>query len=118
MRITRSLNKAILLGLQKSVDGYVRLEDFMYNTYFYNLGYDRVLKQSSLSKAIQRLREKGWVDFVDDQKLVLKLTNQGLDEALWTSLNDEGEWDGRWRIIVYDIPENRKVVRDVLRQKL
>lgn len=27
-------------------------------------------------------------------------------------------WDGKWRIVIWDIPEKRRIARDLLRHKL
>ncbi len=36
-----------------------------------------------------------------------------LDGAVW-----KGRWDGKWRIIIFDIPEKKKVLRERVRGKL
>ena len=86
----------MLLALEKSVDGYVRVEDFLYNTHIYAKGYERNIKKPLLSQAIRRLREKGLIDFIDEKKLILKLTDRGLDKAIWAKLKEEDsrDWDG------------------------
>lgn len=118
MRAKKSIGNFILLALEKSVDGYVRFEDFAYHHYRYHYGYPD-LKKSSLSQTLKRLREKGLIDFVDDQKLVYKLTDKGKQKAVWESVkNDNKKWDGKWRIVIFDIPEKRRVLRDLLRRNL
>lgn len=107
--------------LEKSVDGYVRLEDFLYNPHYYSYGggWEYPLEKAALSKALKRLRENGFVDLISDQELTLRLTDKGKSEALWTKmkLGDE-KWDGKWRLVIWDIPEKRKKVRDLLRYQL
>ena len=107
--------------LEKAVDGYVRMEDFLYNPgfYAYGSGWEYPLKKAALTKAIKRLRENGLIDFVDDKTLMFRLTDSGKDRALWIKIKEEEEkWDGRWRLVFWDIPEKRKMVRDLLRYKL
>lgn len=113
------LSKGILLALEKSVDGYVRLEDFLYNTHIYAKGYDRPLKKSRLTQALKRLREKGLVkqDLIDEEKVIFKLTQLGRD-ILGGEAFSKFDWDGRWRIVIFDIPEENKRVRDQFRRKL
>lgn len=109
----------ILLALEKSVDGYVRFEDFTYNSWFYAQGYERNLKKSSLSQAIKRLRENDLVELLSDGELVLRLTDRGKDRALWAKMKIVDEkWDGKWRLVCWDIPEKRRSARNLLRQKL
>lgn len=119
MQTNKSLTSFILLALEKAVDGYIRFEDFAYNPHIYARGYDRSLKKSALSQAFKRLREMGLIDFVDDQQLIYRLTDKGLDKALWTKLIlDKEKWDGKWRLVIFDIPEKRRTVREVLRARL
>lgn len=114
----KTLKNLILLILEKSVDGYVRFEDFTYHHYRYKYGISE-LKKSDLAKVFKRLREQGLVELISDTELVFKLTDQGRDKALWEKLkNTEEKWDGRWRIVIWDIPEKRRLVRDLLRFKL
>src|SRR3989344_8849895 len=116
MNKSKSLPKYILLALEKSVDGYIRMEDFLYNTHYYAYcnGWQYPLKKSSLSITLKRLRENGFIDFVNDKTLAFKLTNSGKDKALWIKMQeDEEKWDGKWRFVIWDIPEKRRKVRDL-----
>lgn len=121
MNKRNSLPKAILLALEKSVDGYIRMEDFTTHPekYAYGSGWGNSLKKSDISQALKRLREKGFIDFVDDKTLIFRLTDSGKDQALWIKMREEvKEWDGKWRLIIWDIPEKRRIARDLLRHKL
>lgn len=112
------LTDLILLAIEKSVDGYVRFEDFAHNHYRYHYGIPE-LKKSYFAKAIKRLREKGLIDFVSNKELALRLTDSGKDRALWLKIKQgEEKWDGKWRLVVWDIPEKRRQARDLLRFKL
>lgn len=117
----KSLTSLILLTIEKSVDGLVRFEHFAEKPHLYAYfgWWDRPLKKSALALALKRLRENGLVDFVDDKELVVRLTDRGKDKALWIKMKviDE-QWDNKWRIIIWDIPEKRRVARDLLRYKL
>ena len=121
MYTKKSLTNLILLTLEKSVDGYVRMEHFAYkpHLYAYYGWWDRTLKKSALALALKRLRENGFIDLIDDKELVFRLTEKGRDKALWTRMKfiDE-KWDGKWRIVIWDVPEKRRVARDLLRNKL
>ncbi len=120
MRIYKGkLSQTILLALEKTVDGYIRLEDFLYNTHIYAKGYERILKKSEFSQALKRLRERGLVEkgFVDEGKIIFKLTALGRD-ALGVKAVSEFDWDGIWRVVIFDIPENKRRIRDQFRRKL
>jgi DNA-binding HxlR family transcriptional regulator len=112
-----SLSDLILLYLEKSIDGYVRLEDFLYNTHIYAKGYDRPLKKSVLAQALKRLREKALVEQVfESENLAYRLSISG-QELLYFQ-HEEKNWDGKWRIIIFDIPEKQRKIRRILRGKL
>ncbi len=115
------LTDLVLLAIEKSIDGYIRLEDFLYNPgyYAYGSGWSYPLKKSDLSQAIKRLREKGFIELIDDKELILRLTDSGKDRALWQKMIlGSMKWDGRWRLVLWDIPEKRRLARDLLRFKL
>lgn len=108
------LTDLILVVLEKSIYGYVKFEDFIYNPLL-----ERPVNKSMLSQAAKRLREKGFIELVSDQELTLRLTDSGKDRALWAKMKNGDEvWDGRWRLVVWDIPEKRRQARDLLRFKL
>lgn len=73
----------------------------------------------ALSQAIRRLRTRGLIEKErkDERHLVLCLTEAGR-EFVFLKGGDESHWDGKWRIVVFDIPEDKKVVRNLFRRKL
>ena len=53
----------------------------------------------------------------------IKVTDKGRKKALEIDLADlklekPKKWDGIWRIVMFDIPEEKRPARDVLRSKL
>ncbi|MBI2020223.1 hypothetical protein HYS94_02275 [Candidatus Daviesbacteria bacterium] len=117
----KTLTNIILLILEKSVDGTVRINDFLNNPSFYAYkgGWDYPLKKSSLARTVKRLRENGLIDFISDQELLIRLTDEGRDRALWEKVRSENtKWDGKWRLVIWDVPEKRRQARDLLRYKL
>ena len=118
MNKKKSLSKLILLSLEKAVDGYIRLEDFAYHNYRYKYGIPD-LKKPALSNALKRLRENGFIEFISDKELALRLTDKGKNKALWVKMKlEQGKWDGKWRMVIWDIPEKRRKARDLLRYEL
>lgn len=112
----KSLTKAILLVLEKAVDGYVRVEDFAYHHYRYHYGVPE-LKKSSLSQALKRLREGGLIEEVKLKKnVIIKLTDEG--RGLVSDEFDESKWDGKYRIVIFDIPEQKRIIRNLFRRNL
>lgn len=119
MRVKNSLGKNILLAIEKSVTGYLTLEDFVYNPHKFLYGYPRDYSRSRLVQAIKRLREKGFIEFINEEKLILKLTDEGFNFQIKEKIKtSDDKWDGKWRLVVFDIPEKRRTARDLLRIRL
>lgn len=116
-----SLNEYALMVLEKAVDGFVRYDDLIHHSSQYAWGgrWDNPLKKSLLAQAISRLREKGLIEYEKEKtnKIILKLTNLGRD-AVGDLVSLEEEWDGKWRIVLFDIPESKNSVRDLFRRRL
>ncbi len=76
----------------------------------YNLKY----RMKSVSG---RLVAKGYVVWVErDSKKYLRITPAGhkafaFEQAKVALKNQKKKWDGRWRMIVFDVPERRRPVR-------
>lgn len=115
MRKKKVITNLLLLALEKAVDGYVAFDDFIHNPMLEG----RYLKKSELALALKRLRENGFIELVDDEQLAFRLTDSGRDRALWLKMKDTNDpWDGKWRLVIWDVPEKRRVARDLLRYKL
>jgi len=78
----------------------------------------------SASRAVSRLADAGLVAFETTKSgKVLRLTERGrqrllLAEAKNFRLKKPKRWDKKWRIVTFDIREERKSLRDVLRETL
>ena len=119
----KSLSSIVLLAIENTVDGTVRLNDFINRPHLYTFGSggDYPLKKTSLSKAIERLRLKKMIEQAteSEDEIILRLTDPGRDRAFWLKIaQDTKEWDGRWRLVFWDIPEDHKEIRNLLRSKL
>lgn len=116
-----SSTEFILITLERSVDGLMGFSDFMNRPHWYGKGYGfgSPLKKSALSVAVNRMKERGLVEFeknAEDQ-ILIKLTDMGKD--FLGDLSSSGdEWDGKWRIVIFDIPETKKAIRDLFRRRL
>lgn len=119
MNTRASIGDYLLIALEKTVDGYIRLEDFLYNTHIYAKGYERPLKKSSFAKALKRLRERGLIEVDSETEIIIKLTDEGKTQALWEKVRHlEGIWDNKWRIVAFDIPETHSLIRNLFRRRL
>lgn len=97
--------------------------------------YGRILKTAQrewteinrreLSRAIRRLYESRLVHYAhhEDGSTEIVLTQEGREVALRHKLDEmhiaaPAKWDNRWRIILFDVPEPLKNMRDSLRKQL
>ena len=118
MNVKNSLTKAILLSLERSIDGYLKFEHFINNPHKYIYGYPRQINKNKISQALKRLTEKGMVDFYGTQEIMIKLVIKADDKLNTLMKKREYEWDGRWRIVIFDIPEKHRKARNLIRFKL
>jgi predicted transcriptional regulator len=64
-----------------------------------------------------RLAEKGYVKFEErNGKRYARITDRGQLELAKTRPTVRRRWDTRWRVVLFDVPEKRKAVRDRLRR--
>lgn len=79
---------------------------------------------SSVNTAIKRLREKGLIAWEKtDNGIFLRLTKEGertieLIERNEFKIVKPKKWDGKWRIIIFDIRETKRVARNKFRMTL
>jgi len=97
--------------------------------------YFRVLKsiprewkkfdRPTLYRLSHSLKNKGLIDHIkkSNEEIEIVMTPKGQTYLSRFELDDlrfspEQKWDGKWRLILFDIPETRKRGRDALRRKL
>ncbi len=78
--------------------------------------------EREVTQALQGLINRGLVRCeYQEAKRIVKLTNKGQLEALFRRSklpHIHQRWDGRWRVVIFDIPEQASLVRDRLRKLL
>lgn len=115
-----SLPYFILLALEKSIRAHELFIDFAYHHHemIYS-SYPREIKYGALYQAVRDLRKKGFIETSKNEgKMILKLTDRGREEAIIKKLLNRKNWDGKWRIVIFDIPEKHRKLRQILRGKL
>lgn len=80
---------------------------------------------SRINQEIKRLQKRGLVEIIKRKNGLtsIKLTNEGkeklkkyrMDEL---SIEKPNKWDGKWRIVIFDIPVSKNNNRWFLRQKM
>lgn len=117
----KSLSYFILFGMEASIQAWVRFTDFIYNpSYYAYSNYPRKLNYGAMYQALKDLREKGYIEITKDEegKILVKLTESGKEKVLIQKLLENKRWDKKWRIVIWDIPEKHRKLRDLLRRKL
>lgn len=83
------------------------------------------IEAEELRASIRRLYQSRLVDARDhpDGSTTITLTAAGKLKALTYKIDEmkirrPPSWDGKWRIILFDIPEKRRKIRDALRHHL
>lgn len=62
-------------------------------------------------------------EYNDNGTVTVKITHKGMIRALTYRLNTmelkkPKTWDGKWRVVIFDIPEKHKRVREIFRMRL
>ncbi len=78
----------------------------------------------SVNDAVKRLRERGLIEWKETERGVfLRLTKEGeraieILEGREFKIPKPKKWDGKWRVIIFDIKETRRETRDKFRRTL
>lgn len=82
-------------------------------------------KVKQLRHSAYYLKKRGLVEFIkeSDKEIVVKITNNGRKylkkfDIENMRLDKTSGWDGKWRLVIFDIPEKYKNTREALRKKL
>ncbi len=73
-------------------------------------------KRESVRTTLWRLQKKGLVEQAQNGEL--KLSERGAELVKQKEGHPEEPWDGKWRLITFDVPEKRRRERDWLRNAL
>jgi phenylacetic acid degradation operon negative regulatory protein len=121
-RRENSLKYKLLLLFASTIDEATDVVDIFLNPYRHFLGTP-LYKRQTLANTISSLAKTGYIErkVKEDGEVVYRLTTQGeiklVREIPLARFKSKG-WDGRWRAVIFDIPENQKATREKLRHKL
>lgn len=83
------------------------------------------INKSRLYSAVKEFYNERLIDYKEDNNGNVKiiLTKEGQKRALKFKLDEMEikkpvQWDKKWRIVIFDIPEKKKKAREALRKKL
>ncbi len=74
-----------------------------------------------LRHLLKRLEEQKDVQFITENgETLIKLTDKGRVKLLKYNIDnmtiEDKSWDGKWRLIIYDIPDRKRTERDIFRR--
>ena len=80
-------------------------------------------ERTSLYASVRYLRKKKFIKRGSKQRDTITLTNRGFRHAISDAfrnlkINRPEQWDGVWRMVVFDVPEKDKWARDNFARKL
>lgn len=86
----------------------------------------KLYRQNTVYQTLRRAEKDGFVKKkIIDEQIYIALTKFGREklEQIRSKPNFDvetknKEWDGRYRLVFFDIPEKNRVIRDLLRSKL
>lgn len=82
-------------------------------------------KRKRLKQTLNRFRKQKFVEVVENEagRGFLRITKEGMKKALSFKLDEinvkkQKRWDKKWRIVIFDISDKRKALRDEFRVRL
>ena len=76
----------------------------------------------NFSQLVFHLKRKGYIRIKNlEHKKGVILTRKGAEKALrvqWKTQQKQKRKDGKWQMVIFDIPEDKKVLREILRGAL
>ncbi len=120
-QLALSVAETILLSALEI--GEISLQAFFPPKYARKYGYASLIPRKQLVNECWRLKKRG---LIQKHGTIYRLTQKGEREAFFANLDGvvDGykpkpeKWDGKWRMIFFDIPEKKRRYRDELRRML
>lgn len=119
------INKTVLKTLQKrAVLPIIELKNEVKEVILEDFELSSQKPEYAISRSIKNLVDSGMVEILkSDNQEYVRMTPEGKNRLHSITLEAEGAlvsttWDGMWRIILVDIPEDRKSEREAVRYLL
>lgn len=117
--LRKGLTRDLLILLAVLVD---EIDAYSFKNQLRRLYCDGWYKRSSFGPTVSRLLSVGDIEKIEKKgKMYYRLTSKGsqrIKEDIPISKLARRPWNGRWRIVIFDIKEEKKFIREALRDKL
>ena len=117
-KILLLLAGGVALGFSSSPRGYAKIKKALSREL-------EKINQRKINTAVKRLYESKLISYTEnkDDSVSLTINREGRAKALRYKVDEmkivvPEKWDKKWRIIIFDVPEKQKRLRDTLRIKL
>ena len=86
--------------------------------------WEKILDAQNVSRALYKLKKRKHIKIeVRGNKVIIKLTERGYKRMLEyeyenIKVSQPQRWDKKWRLLMFDIPHEAKLIRDSFRRKL
>lgn len=117
-KILLLLISGIALGFSRSPKNYFKILDAFAKEW-------KEIDKNKLIRAIREFHEDRIVAYKEcqDETVEIILTKDGWEKALkfqidGIKIKKPEKWDGKWRMVIFDIPEKKRKARGALRDKL
>ena len=113
----------ILLGVGTFVAASVIMPGLPYVTKLFDMRLERFEKRR-LKRTLKRLYEAELISTKEiNGEVILTLTKKGKERILRykideLKLKEPKKWDQKWRLVIFDIPNSKKIAREIFRDKL
>ncbi len=110
---------ALLAISAEAIDDFCGLSNLSGRRGLYKFAHKLEMGEYQLSSAIQSLERNG---FIERQESGFLITPKGKRKIKFLNFQNKsqknGKWDGKWRVVIFDIPERLRGGRDMLRSHL
>jgi len=123
LEIVKLTSKEILLSFVDSVAWFYE-QDHTFRRSAHEYLENRSVERSNFLDRVRYLKRHGYIKtFVEEKENYIELTAKGIKKAKTVYIDElqierTPTWDGKWRVVIFDIAEEKRHQRDIFRQKL
>ncbi len=117
-KIILLLAAGVALGFSRSPKNYFKVLEAVKESW-------KDIERRELVRAVREFYNDRLVEYKENKEGVVEivLTKDGEKRALKFQIDEieikkPDEWDGKWRVVIFDIPEKKKNAREAMRRKL